>query len=165
MPRKYTRKRKSCYTNDDFEKALDLVRDKKITVQEAAKDYHIPIPSLYARLSGRRSNGKPGAKTILSDEEEQFLIHVIHKFQEWQQPLTKSDLISMARTFMMELKKKNINQDSSLRDWFYSFRKRWDKELKIVKAYKLENVRSTACTQLVVGKNKLYLFNISVCCL
>jgi hypothetical protein len=160
MTRTYIRKTKPHYTADDLEKSLGLIRDRKMTVNEAAKQYHIPLATLYARLLGFRGGSKAGVKTILSREEEQFLIHVIHKFQEWQQPLTQSDLISMARTFMIELKKKNINNDSSLREWFYSFRQRWHNDIKLVKTYQLERARSSSCTQLVVGKNKLLLFNI-----
>ena len=56
-------------------------------------------------LSSCRGNRKPGAATILSNDWENFLIHVIHKYQEWQMPLTRSDLISIARTFMIEFDK------------------------------------------------------------
>ncbi len=98
---------------------------------------------------------KGGAKTILSTEEEKFLIHVIHKYQEWQQPLTQSDLISIARNFMIELKKKNIDIYSSLREWFLCFRQRWQTEIKLVEAYNLEKARSISCTQLTVGKQNV----------
>jgi hypothetical protein len=156
MPRVYVRKKQLRYTADDLEKGLNLIRDGKLKVQEVATQFHIPIPTLYARLSGLRSGNKPGAKTILSNEEEKFLIHVIHKFQEWQQPLTQSELISIARTFMIELKKKNITENSCLREWFYSFKNRWKSEIKKAAVYKLESIRSNSCTQLTVGKNQLF---------
>ncbi|CAF1614040.1 unnamed protein product, partial [Adineta ricciae] len=105
---------------------------------EVGKKYHIPVSTLYARLSNRRGGGKPGAKTILSFEEEKLLIHVVQKYQEWQQPLTRLDLISISRDFMLELNKSNIHKNSSLRDWFDGFRQRWKNEIKLVEAYKLE---------------------------
>ncbi|CAF3921696.1 unnamed protein product, partial [Rotaria sp. Silwood1] len=151
MPRTYVRKGKS-YSTADLQGALNLIRDGKLTVKAAREQYHIPAATIYSRLSGFRGEGKPGAKTILSTEEEEFLIHVIHKYQEWQQPLTRSDLISIARTYMIELKKKNINNDSSLREWFFCFRQRWQNEIKLVQAYKLENIRSVSCTQTVVDR-------------
>ena len=52
-------------------------------MKEASKQYHVLAPTLYSRLSGIRGDGKPGVKPILSKEEE-FLIHVIHKFQDRQ---------------------------------------------------------------------------------
>ena len=102
------------HSEEDLKTALNLIRDKKLAVGIASGQYHIPRQTLYARLSGCRGNPKPGAATILSNDEEKFLIHVIHKYQEWQMPLTRSDLISIARTFMIELDKKNITKDSSL---------------------------------------------------
>jgi hypothetical protein len=160
MPRIYVRKKKSLYTADDLKESLILIRDGKLTVNEASEKYHIPIATLYSRLSGLRSESKPGVKMILSGEEEEFLIHVIKKFQEWQQPLTPSDLISIARTFMIELEKKNITNDSSLRDWFYSFRQRWHNEIKLATTCKLEIIRSYSCTQLVVGKDEFIVDQI-----
>ncbi|CAF3392974.1 unnamed protein product [Rotaria sp. Silwood2] len=82
MPRNYIRKKQSRYSPDELQKALDLIRDEKITVNAASTDYHIPVSTLYARLSGVRGSGKPGTKTILSNEEEKFLIYVIQKYQE-----------------------------------------------------------------------------------
>ena len=105
MPRTYVRKRHSHYSEEDLKTALNLIRDKKLAVGIAAGQYHIPRQTLYARLSGCRGNRKPGAATILSNDEEKFLIHVIHKYQEWQMPLTRSDSISIARTFMIEFDK------------------------------------------------------------
>jgi hypothetical protein len=153
MPRTYVRKKKSLYSAADLQLALDLIKAGKLTVHAAVQQYHIPTPTIYARLSGLRGEGKPGAKTILSREEEEFLIHVIHKYQQWQQPLTRSDLISIARTYMIELNKKNISNDSLLREWFLCFEQRWKEDIKLVQAYKLENVRSVSCTRTVVGEN------------
>ena len=154
MPRTYVRKGKS-YSTAALQVAIKLIRDGELTVNAASEKYQIPTSTIYSRLSGLRGGGKPGAKTIFSNQEEEFLIHVIRKYQEWQQPLTQADLISIARTYMIELKKKNINNDSSLREWFYCFRKRWKSEIKLIEAHKLEDVRSISCTQIVVGEKSV----------
>ncbi|CAF4436699.1 unnamed protein product [Rotaria magnacalcarata] len=119
------------------------------------------MSTIYARCSGRRRGGKQGAKTILSFDEEKVLIYVIHKYQEWQHPLTRSDLIFMARTFMIQPKKKGISDNSSLAEWFYSFKRRWNHEIKLVEASNLESIRSFSCTQIAVRKVliKLNLIN------
>ncbi|CAF5004312.1 unnamed protein product, partial [Rotaria socialis] len=90
MPRTYIRKKTPTYSIADLKLALDLIGDGKTTVIEASNNYRIPIATLYSRLSGSRG-GNPCGNKILSDGEEKFLIHVIHKFQEWQHPLTRSD--------------------------------------------------------------------------
>ncbi|CAF1063108.1 unnamed protein product [Rotaria magnacalcarata] len=151
MPRTYIRKKTSTYAITDLKLALDLIGDGEITVIEASTAYNIPMPTLYSRLSGSRG-GNPCGNKILSDGEEKFLIHVIHKFQEWQHPLTRSDFISIARTFMIEMNKKKITEDSLLREWFNGFQKRWFNEIKFVETSKLESVRSLSCTQLVVDR-------------
>ncbi|CAF1071129.1 unnamed protein product [Adineta ricciae] len=168
MPRSYIRKKQPHYSTADLDNALKSIRRNTLTVKEASKKYHIPPSTLYARLSNRRGDGKSGAKTILTNEEEKLLIHIIQKFQEWQQPLTRSDLISIARNFMMKLNKTNVTSTSSLRDWFLCFRQRWMNVIKLVEAYKLEKIRSVSCTQLVVDRwfdhlhkvlTKLRIFN------
>ncbi|CAF3311642.1 unnamed protein product [Rotaria socialis] len=111
MPRTYIRKKTPTYSIADLKLALDLIGDGKTTVIEASNNYRIPIATLYSRLSGSRG-GNPCGNKILSDGEEKFLIHVIHKFQEWQHPLTRSDFTSIARTFMIEMNKKKITEDS-----------------------------------------------------
>ena len=83
MPRVYVRKKQSLYQPDELKKVLQLIRDEQISVKEASKQYHISVPTLYSRLSGIRGDGKPGVKSILTKEEEKFLIHVIHIFQFW----------------------------------------------------------------------------------
>ncbi|CAF1255767.1 unnamed protein product [Adineta ricciae] len=152
MTRTYIRKKVRGYSSADLEVALQCIRENTLTVNAAGEKYHIPRATLYARLSYRRGVGKQGGKTILSTEEEKLLIHVIHKYQEWQQPLTQSDVISIARDFMIELNKKNIDNNSSLREWFLCFRQRWKSEIKLVEAYKLEKVRSVSCTQMTVDR-------------
>ena len=62
---------------------MNLISDKKITVSVASTQYQIPRQTIYARLNNSRSGGKPGEMTILSNEEEKFLIHAVHKYQEW----------------------------------------------------------------------------------
>ncbi|CAF1380417.1 unnamed protein product [Adineta ricciae] len=77
MTRKYIRKKQSTYSAIDLDIALKCIRKNTLTVMEAGKKCHIPVSTLYARLSNRRGGGKPGAKTILSFEEEKLLIHVV----------------------------------------------------------------------------------------
>ncbi|CAF4149234.1 unnamed protein product [Rotaria sp. Silwood2] len=151
MPRKYVRKTESNYSIDDINCALSEVKDKQLTAVDAARQYNIPIGTLYSRLSGLRGSSARGHPSILSTEEEKLLVHVIELFQEWQQPLTRKCVINMARTYMIELGK-NISSDSRLSEWLYSFMSRWRDRLKIMTSMKLERIRSQSCTREVITK-------------
>ena len=68
--------------NSDLKMALDAVRSKELKPSAAAKRFNIPVATLYARLSGIRGNGPRGARTILSPEEEDFLVQTIQIFEK-----------------------------------------------------------------------------------
>ena len=151
MPRKYIHRVQPKYSHNDLTKALDAIKHEKISPIVAVNRYGIPSSTIYNRLSGRFEDFKRGAKTILSTEEEEFLVHVIQTFQQWQQSMTPSFVKEIAKNYMLELGR-NIAIDSSLNEWFYGFMNRWKDDLKLVKDVKLEKVRSTACTKEVIGE-------------
>ncbi len=155
MPRKYVRKTESKYSNDDMNNALSDVKKKKLSPIDAARAYNIPITTLCSRISGHRGSNSPGRSSILSIDEEEFLVYVIELFQEWQQPLTRKCVIDMARTYMIELGK-NVSSDSRLIEWFRSFMTRWRDRLKITFSMKLERIRSQSCTKEVISKYCLF---------
>ncbi|CAF1524853.1 unnamed protein product [Adineta steineri] len=151
MVRNYKRKTVAKYTEADMQKALDAVRSKELKPLDAAKNNNnIPLATLYARLSGTRGNGPRGAKTILSSEEESFLVQTIEIFEKWQLPLLQNNVIDIARAYMLELGKK-INQTAPLTDWFASFMHRHH-DLKLTKCENLEKTRSVSCTPLIIQR-------------
>jgi hypothetical protein len=153
MARKYVRKTQPKYSASDLSNALAAIKDKQLTVVAAARQFHIPVTTLCSRLSGHRGNGTRGGRTILTKEEERFLVHVVELFQSWQQPLSRTCVIDMARTYMIELGK-NISPDAPLTDWFQSFMGRWKNELKMASSVKLESTRSQSCTKEMIGESK-----------
>ena len=150
MVRNYMRKTMTNYTDSDVKKALDDVRSKQLKPSAAAKKFNIPVATLHAWLSGIRGNGPPGAKTILSPEEEAFLVQTIEIFEKWQLPLLRKSLIDIARTYMLELGKK-ISLTAELTEWFVSFMSR-HRDLKIAKCENLEKAWSVSCTPQVISK-------------
>ncbi|CAF2024347.1 unnamed protein product [Rotaria magnacalcarata] len=137
MPRKYIRKTQPKYSNEDLIKALNAIEHDEILPIDAAKHFGIPTSTIYNRLSGRFPDIGRGVRTILSKEEETFLVHVIHTFQEWQQPMTPSSVKAIAKNYMVELGRK-VSIDATLKEWFYGFMNRWNNELKLAKDVKLE---------------------------
>ena len=156
MPRKYIRKTQPKYSNEDLIKALNAIKHEKILPIDAAKRFGIPASTIYNRLSGRFTDVGRGVHTVLSKEEEIFLVHVIHTFQEWQQPMTPLSVKIIAKNYMIELGRK-ISIDATLKEWFYGFMIRWNNELKLAKDVKLEKKRSEACTKEVIGEYIIFL--------
>ena len=154
MVRNYTRKTVTKYTDSDLKKALAAVRNKELKPSAAAQQYNIPLPTLYARLSGVRDGGARGAKTILLPEEETFLVETIQIFEKWQLPLLRRSVIDIARAYMSELGKK-IDPTAQLSEWFISFMSR-HRNLKLAKCENLEKARSVSCTPQVVRKYLLF---------
>jgi hypothetical protein len=76
MPRTYAGKKSSSYSADDLKTALNLIRDDQLTANGASQQISFPILTLHSCLSGLCEAGKSGAKTILSNEEENFPINV-----------------------------------------------------------------------------------------
>lgn len=150
MVRNYKRKTVTNYTETDLEKALDAIRTQELKPSAAAKQFNIPVATIYARLSGIRGNGPRGAKTILSPAEEAFLVQTIEIFEKWQLPLLRKSVIDIARSYMMELGKK-IDKNAPLTEWFISFMAR-HRELKLAKCENLEKARSVSCTPLVISE-------------
>ncbi|CAF3621241.1 unnamed protein product [Rotaria sp. Silwood1] len=159
MPRIYKRKTEPSYTKKELQEALVQIHQKRVSVADAAVHFHIPIRTIYNRLSYDGTDVRPGAKTILTSDEEQLLVHTILLFQKWQCPVTPTTVIHLAKSFMIDLGK-TISPNSTLRDWFSGFMRRWSNELKLKKTEKLEKVRSNACRQETINNWFEHLRNV-----
>ena len=52
--------------------AMSAVRDRKVTISEAAKKYNVPRKTLNDRIKERVEHGsRPGPSTVLTKEEEE----------------------------------------------------------------------------------------------
>ncbi|CAF2689825.1 unnamed protein product [Rotaria sp. Silwood2] len=149
MPRTYKRKTEPSYTEKELQEALMQIHEKGVSVADAAVHFRIPIRTIYNRLLHNETDVRPGVKSILTKDEEQLLVHTIILFQQWQCPVTPTAVINLAKSFMIDLGK-TILPNSTLRDWFSGFMRRWSNELKLKKTEKLEKVRSNACRREIV---------------
>ncbi|CAM2729777.1 unnamed protein product [Rotaria socialis] len=64
-----------------FGKGSECIEHDEILPIDAAKHFGIPTSTIYNRLSGRFTDSGRGVRTILSKEEETFLVHVIILFK------------------------------------------------------------------------------------
>ncbi|CAF1636094.1 unnamed protein product, partial [Didymodactylos carnosus] len=117
----------------------------------------------------RTIGGQEEVKTILSIAEEEFLVKVIKLYQEWQQPVSKPDILELTKTYMKQLGKKTKNQDGNelkLNDWYYGFLARWSTELKTMKTSPLEKIRSQSLTPDVIkhwfNRSKLIMAKLNL---
>ncbi|CAF4400725.1 unnamed protein product [Didymodactylos carnosus] len=119
---------------------------------------NLPISTLYNRLPGHNGSSPHGGTTILSKEEESHLVYVIKTMQDYNHPVSNSNVCTIAWCYMAELKK-DIPDNGPGKDWFYGFMRRWSSELKIMKSMKFEKARNDALSVQVldIWFNKLYI--------
>ncbi|CAF1158729.1 unnamed protein product [Didymodactylos carnosus] len=123
MVRNYVRKRVQTYSNVDIGEAIKSIKDDKMTINEASAKYNVPISTLYNRLSGHNGSSLRGGTTILSKEEESHLVYVIKTMQDYNHPVSNSNVRTIARRCTTELKK-DIPDNGPGKDWFYGFMRR-----------------------------------------
>ena len=80
-------KRRAKWTNDDLVGAIACY-DVGYKLRECCKAFNIPKSSLKDHLSGKTKSRKIGATTILTKEEEAFIIQYMDEMLEIGQPLT-----------------------------------------------------------------------------
>ena len=90
---------RSKYTEETFLKALQAVKDKRMTLRDAQKEYGVPKTTLIDRLAGKRG-AKLGRTTVLSEEEEEYLVERILVMGEWGFPLAKRDLTQIVKDYL-----------------------------------------------------------------
>jgi hypothetical protein len=120
MPRTYKHKTQDKYSQDDLQRALLDIQENKLSVKSAAVQYQIPVRTIFHKLSRSRTDVGRGTKTLLTKEEESYLVHTILLFQEWQRPMSPCIIIGLAKSYMLQLGKK-VSEQSTLRDWFSGF--------------------------------------------
>ena len=70
-------------------------------MKNAAAQYHIRARTLFHRLAGSQCGAGRGRKTILTKEEESYLVTTILLFQKWQCPISPSVVIGLAKPYML----------------------------------------------------------------
>jgi hypothetical protein len=85
------------YTEETFLKALQA--EQRMSLRDAEKEYRDPETMLIDRLAGRRGD-KLGCSTVLSKEEEEFLVERIPVMGELGFPLGKRDLTHIVKDYL-----------------------------------------------------------------
>lgn len=153
MPRKYTKKRGSTYgafSEEDMEQAVLAVANETMTQSEAADQFGVRRRTLGYRLQlykkrvaetgaidvatgPEKGFGRP---TVLTSDQELYIVNILLKCADWKQPLTYEDLKDLITTFcqnrgIQPFTANNGRSDTPSEDWLYRFRQRHSKILKL----------------------------------
>lgn len=98
-------------------------------------------------------NPTTGRLSVLSTEEEKYLVDLIVTLQEWEQLSTCRDFLKYAANFIevMDLKHRFVH-GSPTKDWYYGFLRRWTSGLKVMVRSTLENARAKGATVEIIRR-------------
>ena len=90
---------KRLYNSNDFEEALEAVRDGHMSVREQAKHFEVPRSTLQDKLNMAHPKND-GGPTVLSEEEEKRIVAMMLLMSEWGFPWTSSDLCHFVKAYL-----------------------------------------------------------------
>ena len=100
---------RSKYTEEDMRKALKAVKNKRMSLGEASKEYGVPKVTIHDRLRGNMQE-KLGRPTVLSEEEESIIVERLKLMGTWGFPLTSRDLCAIIKAYLDELGRTTRNK-------------------------------------------------------
>ncbi|XP_045452707.1 chaetoglobosin A biosynthesis cluster protein C-like [Melitaea cinxia] len=128
MPRNYQRKTETKYKLVDLEKAIEAVRNKRLSIGKAAITYSVPKSTIHDYLKQESmKTPKSGRKAIFSQEQEVELVDHILKCSKQFYGLTIEMVRKIAFKFAeVNNLKHNFDKKTHMagKDWFYAFKKR-----------------------------------------
>ncbi|XP_052758900.1 uncharacterized protein LOC128202470 [Galleria mellonella] len=153
MSRNYTRKPESKYKIEDLRHAVEDVRNKKLTLGQAATKYSIPKSTLFKQLKQNKVKTlKKGRSAVFNREQEDQLEKYILDCCKTFYGITPSSLRRIAFRFAEANKlKHNFNKETQLagKDWYYGFISRHPSiSLRIPEATSLNRITALNVTEV-----------------
>ncbi|XP_063242135.1 uncharacterized protein LOC134542111 [Bacillus rossius redtenbacheri] len=140
MPRKYVKRLGSRpyrnYSEQQLQKALRDVAEKKLSLQKASEMYRIPLNTNVFRLKMTKSSPDgaqtptrcSGGQTVFSMEEEESIAAHIIGMSTFGFPVTTTDLKVIVKSYLTKMGRKvkifEINNNTPGNDWILGFLKR-----------------------------------------
>ncbi len=90
---------RSKYDPQTLKHAINAVKEKRMSMSEAARHYKIPKTTLSDRLHERVSESL-GRPTVLSREEELIIVERLQMMGEWGYPMTVLDLRLLVKAYL-----------------------------------------------------------------
>lgn len=120
-----SQKARKSYDDDDVLNALNELKANK-PLSTVSKKYGIPRTTLRTRYTGKYPIGtKMGPKTILNEQEENYLVQWILTVAKAGFPVTKEQLLDSVAVLVRKLKRQNtFTNGRPGRHWYERFLKR-----------------------------------------
>jgi len=103
MPNKYVRQPGSRnyhnYSKETLSKAINDVKQKKMTYRDAFNKYGVSIATLSRRMNNKH-NKHYGGQKVLSSEEETVVVDTIMYASDWGYPFDKEDVKSIIKLYL-----------------------------------------------------------------
>ena len=87
------------YSQENLLAAVKEVKEKRMSLGQAAKEFQVPKITLWDRVKDRVSD-QLGRPTVLSKMEEQILVERALILGEWGFPLTRRDLRILIKAYL-----------------------------------------------------------------
>ena len=129
------------YTHEQLTSAFNAVKEKGLSVTNAAKTYGIPRSTLYDKIHNRTSIEvqRKGPAPLISNEDEKKLADYLLQMSNLGYTFSLAELIDLASE--LAHRKGKLDEDSKLsRRWHKSFRRRWPMLEKVFGSIKTHDV-------------------------
>ena len=139
------------YSPTAMTNAYQAVREMRMPVKTAARQYGVPQTTLRDRVLGRidPETTSSGPQALLSQHEETVFVEHIKTMSQLGYGYSRSEVINQASSYAVFLGKRDEEHPLSDR-WYRSFMDRWP-ELKKVKPRSLVNYRAQATSKETVS--------------
>ena len=89
----------SLYHTQKLEEAIQAVGDGGMSIRHAAEQFGVPKSTLQNRVKGTHKNvhGRP---TVLSKEEEKYIVEMVLQCADWGLPFMQMDLQMFFKQYM-----------------------------------------------------------------
>ena len=152
MPRTYIKKTTPTYDSNDLQRAREEVQ-KGVSVYAAAKKFNIPYETLRRWKECPPTHQGAGRGTVLSKEEEKFIVDALVYTAKCGYPMDRQDLKYMVSSYVKSVGRKTpFKNNMPGYDFIVGFEKRWKDELVRRKPELLTKARAEGLSQFVVNE-------------
>lgn len=143
------------YSDIDLVNAIEACENGVMNQMAAAKRFNIPRSTLILKLKGwkgreKSTSTKVGRPTELSQDVEKELVSNINTMNKWGYGLSKKEVLNVVSSYVQsnEIQTTRFKNQKPGKDWFLSFRNRW--QLSCKKPVKREKARLEQTTPEII---------------